>query len=371
CLDRRRHRCARHSHRPAIAGQLQWRRRHSLRRGESTAKRARLLVISRRLLLGSGAAAAAGAGAALAQTAQREVITAVDVHPRDYPTAEAVRWMGDEIARETGGRFSFQLYPSGQLGSETDTVNLARFQVLDIARVYLGAVNNMFPATQPLALPYVFRDEAHMRRVCDGPIGQRILASFEQRGLIGLAFYDSGFRSMYNARRPIHTPADMRGLKVRVPRADIFMEMLDAMGANATPIPFGEVFTGLQTHLIDAAENNWSTYQSTRQYEVARFWSQTEHCHSPDVLMFSKRRYDAMSPGDRDLLRAKARESIAVMRGLWDEKQARARQIVLDAGIQANTVERAVFLAAVEPMRRRYLQDETIGALLRRIENEA
>lgn len=328
-------------------------------------------MISRRLLLGSGAAAAAGAGAALAQTAQREVITAVDVHPRDYPTVEAVRWMGDEIARETGGRFSFQLYPSGQLGSETDTVNLARFQVLDIARVYLGAVNNMFPATQPLALPYVFRDEAHMRRVCDGPIGQRILATFEQRGLIGLAFYDSGFRSMYNARRPIHTPADMRGLKVRVPRADIFMEMLDAMGANATPIPFGEVFTGLQTHLIDAAENNWSTYQSTRQYEVARYWSQTDHCAAPEALLMSKARFDSFSSADRELILAKARESVAVMRQLWDQKQATARQTVLDAGIEANEADIAAFRRAVEPMRARYLRDPDIAAAVRQIEDES
>jgi len=328
-------------------------------------------MISRRLLLGVGAVAATGAGAALARTAGRQIITAVDVHPRDYPTVEAVRWMGEEIARETNGRFDFQLYPSGQLGSETDTVNLARFQVLDIARVYLGAVNNMFPATQPLALPYVFRDEAHMRRVCDGPIGQRILATFEQRGLIGLAFYDSGFRSMYNARRPIHTPADMRGLKVRVPRADIFMEMLDAMGANATPIPFGEVFTGLQTHLIDAAENNWSTYQSTRQYEVARYWSQTDHCAAPEALLMSKARFDSFSSADRELIRTKARESVAVMRRLWDEKQATARQTVLDAGIEANEADIEAFRRAVEPMRARYLRDPDIAATMRQIEDES
>jgi tripartite ATP-independent transporter DctP family solute receptor len=325
-------------------------------------------MISRRLLLGSGALAMAGAGAALANSDGAQIITAVDVHPRDYPTVEAVRWMGEEIARETNGRIAFRQYPSGQLGTETDTVNLARFRVLDIARVYLGAVNNMFPATQPLALPYIFRDEGHMRRVCDSAIGQEILQTFERRGLIGLAFYDSGFRSMYNARRPIHTPADMRGLKVRVPRADIFIAMLDAMGANATPIPFGEVFTGLQTHLIDAAENNWATFQSTRQYEVARYWSQTDHCAAPEALLMSKGRFDAFSPPERDLIVAKARESVPVMRALWDEKQATARQTVLDAGVEANNVDVEAFRRAVEPMRRRYLADADIAATVRRIE---
>lgn len=328
-------------------------------------------MITRRVLIGAGAIGAVGAGAALATVSGTTTLTAVDVHPRDYPTVEAVKWMGEEIARETNGRIVFRQYPSGQLGSETDTVNLARFQVLDIARVYLGAVNNMFPATQPLALPYIFRDEAHMRAVCDGPIGDEILASFERRGLIGLAFYDSGFRSMYNARRAIHTPADMRGLKVRVPRADIFIQTLEAMGANPTPIPFGEVFTGLQTHLLDGAENNWATFQSTRQYEVARYWSQTDHCAAPEALLMSKDRFDAFSASDQTLIRAKARESVAIMRALWDAKQAAARQTVLDAGVHYNIADIEAFRRAVEPVKRRYAADAGIADAIRRIEAQA
>jgi tripartite ATP-independent transporter DctP family solute receptor len=321
---------------------------------------------TRRVLLATGAACGLSACGARADG----VLTAVDVHPGDYPTVEAVRWIGAELERETGGRLSIRSYPGGQLGAENDTVALARFHVLDFCRVTAAALNNAFPLTRALVLPYTFHTEDHMRRAVDGPVGQEILASFEARGLIGLAIYDGGARSMYTARRAIHEPRDMHGLKVRVPRSDIFLEMLDMMGANATPIPFGEVFTGLQTHLIDAAENNWSTFQSTRQYEVARYWSETQHCHSPDVLLFSKARYDSMSRADQDLLRAKARQSVPVMRRLWDEKQARARQIVLDAGVAANDVDRTLFRTAVEQMRRRHAQ-EIIGALMRRIENEA
>jgi TRAP-type C4-dicarboxylate transport system substrate-binding protein len=160
----------------------------------------------------------------------------------------------------------------------------------------------------------------------------------------------------------------MRGLKVRVPRSDIFMAMLDGMGANATPIPFGEVFTGLQTHLIDAAENNWATHQSTRQYEVARYWSQTNHCGAPEALLMSKRRFDALSSSDKELFLAKARESVPIMRALWDAKQASARQTVLDAGIRYNEADLDAFRRAVEPMRRRYLADSGIAQTVRRID---
>jgi tripartite ATP-independent transporter DctP family solute receptor len=325
-------------------------------------------MTTRRTLLAAGGAFGL---AACAPRADDGVLTAVDVHPTDYPTVEAVRWIGAELERETGGRLSIRSYPGGQLGSENDTVALTHFNALDFCRVTAAALNNAFPLTKALVVPYTFYDEAHMHRAVDGGAGQQILDGFAEDGLIGLAIYDGGARSMYCARRAVHTPEDMHGLKVRVPRSDIFLEMLHVMGANPTPIPFGEVFTGLQTHLIDAAENNWSTFQSTRQYEVARFWSETQHCHSPDILLFSKARYDSMARADQDLLRAKARESVGVMRGLWAQKQSRARQIVLDAGVAANTVEREAFRVAVEPMRRRHAQDQTIGALMRRIESEA
>lgn len=330
-------------------------------------------MIGRRAFLKSvSVAAAAGAaatpGVALAKGA---ALTAVDVHPSDYPTVEAVRWMGSEIERETAGRLSVRIYASGQLGTETDTVTLTRMGVLDICRVTAAALNNAFPLTRALTLPFSYRDDAHMRSVVDGPIGAGIRESFSKRGLVALCFYDGGLRSIYNVRRPIHGPGDLRGLKIRAPRSDIFIEALNAMGANATPLPFGEVFTGLQTHLIDGAENNWSTFQSTRQYEAAPFWSDTEHAFSPDALLISKAVLDSMTPADRDLLREKALQSVPFMRGLWDAKQAAARETVLAAGVRRNSVERAAFQRAVEPLLRRHAAEAELGALMRRIHEHA
>lgn len=323
-------------------------------------------MIARRALLASSAALIAGAAAA--QQAAPLSLTAVDVHPNEYPTVEAVRWLGEELSRETGGRLSIRLYPGGQLGAENDTVALTRFEVLDFCRVTAAALNNAFPLTSVLTLPYTFRDEQHIRAVCDGAIGRTILDSFIQRDLIGLCFYDGGVRSLYNVRGPVHEPGDLRGLKVRVPRSDMFMQTLNGMGANATPIPFGEVFSGLQTHLIDGAENNWSTYQSTRQYEIARYWSETRHAYSPDALLFSRARFEQLSVRDRDLLIGKAQESVAVMRRLWVTKQDNARAAAIASGIEVNETDHAAFEAALAPLRQSHRAKPELGALLRRIE---
>ena len=214
----------------------------------------------RRFLAASGACIASIASTAQSASAEASskptrsaVLTAADVHVNGYPTVEAVRWMGETLARETHGRLAIRIYHSGQLGRETDAINLARFGALDIARVNVAALNNAFPLTDVLALPYVFEDVAHMRRALDGAAGREILAAFEARGLKGLAFYDSGMRCFYNHRRPVVEPSDLKGLKIRVPPSDIFVGLVRALGANPTPLSYGEVFSALQTHLIDGA----------------------------------------------------------------------------------------------------------------------
>lgn len=327
-------------------------------------------MIGRRALLTGAAASTIAGGAALAAT-PHQTFTAVDVHPTDYPTVQAVRWIGEQLEAATSGRLSIRIYPGGQLGAETDTVALTRFHVLDICRVTSAALNNAFPLTQALTLPFLYRDEAHLRAVTDGPIGSEILAGFARRGLIGLCFYDGGMRSMYNVRHPIHEPADMRGLKVRVPRSDVLIEALAAMDANPTPIPLGDVFTGLQTHLLDGAENNWATYQSAHHYEMAHYWSETRHGCSPEALLLSKTTFDALSAADKELVLATARASVPVMRALWETKQATARQTALAGGAVANEVNREAFEAHVAPMRRRYQQEAQIGGLVRRIQGQA
>jgi tripartite ATP-independent transporter DctP family solute receptor len=292
-------------------------------------------------------------------------LTSADVHPKSYPTVAAVNWMSERLSKETNGRINIKTYFSGQLGREPDTVNLARMGGLDIARVNFAALNNPFPLTAIFSLPFVFESIEHMRRCVDGDVGRTVLDAFAKRDLVGLAIYDAGARCFYNVRRPVVTPKDLHGLKMRVPTSDIFLEFVRALGANPTPLPVGDSYSALQTHLIDGAENNWPTFHSSRQFEVAKYWSQSEHSHSPEALLMSRKTFDAFGPQDRELILSVARESVPHMRGLWDRMNTESREAVLKAGVQVNDVDHKAFAAATQPVLDRYLQRDELTNLYR------
>jgi tripartite ATP-independent transporter DctP family solute receptor len=320
----------------------------------------------RELLVGIGALCASAVRASAADA--DSVMTAADVHVDGYPTVEAVRWIGRKLEQETNGRLSIRVYYAGQLGRESDTIDMTRFGALDITRVNFAPLNNPFPLTQIFSLPYVFESVEHMRRATDGAPGQAVLESFAKRDLVGLAIYDAGARSFYNTRRPVHEPKDLHGLKIRVPPSNIFIELVRALGANPTPLPFGESYSALQTHLIEGAENNWRTFHTSRHFEVARYWSHTQHSHSPEALLMSRRTFESLQPSDRDLLVAAARESVPYMRQLWDRMDAESRDFVLQAGVQANDVNTAAFHRAARPLLERYLQRQGLKDIYQSIQ---
>ena len=335
-------------------------------------------MISRRRFLTGGVGAACAASlstasvmAAGSSAADGKLLTATDVHVSDYPTVEAVRWIGQELERQTGGRLRLRMFHSGQLGREAEAIDMARFGVIDITRVYSGALNNAFPLTQALCLPYVFDSVDHLRHTLDGQVGAEVLRGFEARNLVGLAIYDSGARCFYNTRRALNTPADMHGLKMRVPASDIFIQLIRLLGANPTPLSLGEAFSALETRLIDGAENNIRSFHSSRHFEAAGFWSQTEHSYAPDVLLMSKQSFEALSPGDRQLVLDVARQSVTVMRKLWDESESTARQAVADYGVKTNTVDLPAFRKAAEPLLAEYRSNPAIDSLYRRIRDHA
>lgn len=322
-------------------------------------------MIARRRFIAMGLGTLASAAVplrAFSATAPTLLRTA-DVHVDGYPTVEAVRWIGRYLRERTDGRLDTLVYHSGQLGRESVTVDLTRFNALAMARVFLAAMNDSVPATRILSLPFLIDSTPHLRRALDGRLGQALLAGFERRDLVGLAFYDSGSRNLYNTQRPIHEPADLRGLKMRVPVSEIFVRLVHALGANATPLPFGEIFSGLQTHLIDGAENNIKSFQSSRHFEVAHYWSESRHAYTPDVLLMSRLAMQALAPGDRELVREAAAASVPYMRNLWDQAEGAARETVLASSVKANEVDRDAMRRATEAVSRDYLRDPVLARL--------
>lgn len=317
-----------------------------------------------------GALAGAAILALVAGTASAQTVTlrSTDIHPDGYPTIEAVKHMGKLLEERSKGRIKINVFHSAQLGQEKDTIEQTRFGVIDMNRINMAPFNNLIPATNVPSLPFIFRSVDHMRKVMDGPIGDNLLKEFEKHDLIGLAFYDSGSRSFYNSKRPINTPADMKGLKIRVQQSDMFVSLVSALGANATPMNFGEVYSGLQTGVIDGAENNWPSYELTKHYEVAKFYSLSEHSLSPEVLVMSKKSFDKLSAEDKALVRAAAKESVAKMRELWDAREKASEAKVKAGGAVVNAVEKQPFIDAMKPVYDKFVTDAKLKEMVAAIQ---
>ena len=266
----------------------------------------------RTLLAGTVALCAMTGGAWACETTLRSS----DTHPDGYPTVEAVKAMAQMVEERTEGRVCIEVYPSSQLGEEKDTIEQTQFGVIDMIRASFGTFDTLVPETRIVSLPYLFRDVEHMHAVMDGEIGEEILAAFTPHSLVGLAFYDAGARSFYNSRKPITSIEDMAGMKFRVIQSDVFVDMVDALGANATPMPYGEVYSSIQTGILDGAENNWPSYDTSGHYEVAKYLTLDEHLIVPEIVAMSQTTWDRMTPEDQEIIRQAAVESVAVERRL-------------------------------------------------------
>lgn len=300
---------------------------------------------------------------------QAKDFRSADVHPNDYPTVQAVSHMGKVLAEQTKGRFGVKVFGNSSMGSEKDTVEQVKIGALDMVRVNSSVLHAISPAMMVPSLPFLFRSTQHMRDVLDGPIGDQILASLEKEGFVGLAFFDSGSRSFYTTKKPIKTVADMKGMKIRVLQSEMWVAIMQALGANATPMPYAEVYTALKTGLVDGAENNWPSYDSSRHYEAAKYYSLTEHSMAPEVLIFSKKVWDGLSKEDQQLIRKAAKESVPYMRKLWDEREAKSRQTVTAGGAQITSdVDKAGFSAAVKPVYDRFVTDPALKDMVAKIQ---
>ena len=306
-----------------------------------------------------------------AASADARTFRSADVHAKDFPTNQAVKFMGEELAKATGGKDNVKVFGDSSLGSEKDTVEQVKIGALDMVRVNSAAFNGIVPESMVPALPFLFRDLEHFRKTMYGPQGDRILAAFEKAGFVGLAMYESGARSIY-AKKPIRSLADTKGLKLRVQPSDLWVSLVGAMGATATPMPFAEVYTGLKTGLLDAAENNYPSYDEAKHYESAPVYSETMHSMAPEVLVFSKKIWDTLTPEEQVAIRKAAKASVPYYVKLWEAKEKEARDAVVKGGakiVPAAEIDRKGFVEAEKPVWDKFAHTPELKALVQDIVN--
>ncbi|MDB5815665.1 MAG: C4-dicarboxylate transporter [Rhodocyclales bacterium] len=292
-----------------------------------------------------------------------------DVWDDDYPTVRALRNMGELLSQRTKGRITLKVFSGGALGSEKETIEQVKLGALDIIRVNSSALNNTCPMTVVPALPFLFRSIDHMHKALDGAPGEQILKSCEKDGFIGLAYYDSGARSIY-AKKPVHSIADTKGMKIRVQPSDMWVSVANAMGANATPMPLGEVYTGLKTGLIDAAENNIPSYEGAKHFEVVKYYSKTEHSMAPEMVMFSAKKWATLSKADQALVKEAAKSSVIQNRKYWADRENQSLAKVTAAGsIIVSDVDKKSFQDAMGPVYAKFVTTDEAKALVKAIQD--
>ncbi|WP_456267507.1 TRAP transporter substrate-binding protein [Kushneria sp. AK178] len=296
------------------------------------------------------AAAVAGILAGMALPAQADNWRGWNVHPPGYPNSEALDSFVKEVTEKTDGRINAKIFHNGVLGDQPDAIEQTRNGALNFANFNMGPMGPIVPETNVLSLPFLFRDIDAMHQIMDGEIGQRFADALEKKNLVALSWFDSGSRSVYNTQRPINEPEDMQGLKIRVMNNDLYVEMIDALGGNATPMAYGEVYQSLKTGVLDGAENNYPSFESSGHDEIAQYFSETEHLILPECLCIAKRSWDNLSEEDQEIVRQAALDAATLQRQLWQESSRESREAVIAAGVDINEVDKSAFQERMEPI---------------------
>ncbi len=284
---------------------------------------------------------------------EKLVLRYAENQPQDYPTTQAAYKFAEMVEKKTKGRIHIDVYYGAQLGDEKSVIEQLQFGAIDFTRVSISPLSEFDKSLNVLQLPYLYKDADQMWRVLDGEIGEKFLSNVSSSNLIGLSWFDAGARNFYNSVRPVTKLADLKGLKIRVQESKLMMGMVAAVGANATPMAYGEVYSSLQTGIIDGAENNWPSYESTSHYEVAKYYVLDEHTRVPEMQMISKATWDKLSEEDQKIIKECALESAKIERELWAAKEKASEEKVKAGGAVITELEpgeKEKFQAAMAPL---------------------
>jgi len=286
-----------------------------------------------------------------------------------HPVHKSMAYMADKVAEKSDGKLAIQIYPSQQLGTERELVELLQIGSVGITKVSASVLENFAPSYRVFSIPFIFRDDEHRFNVLEGDIGTEILDDGREFWFHGLCFYDAGSRSFYTKDKPIHTPEDLRGQKIRVMQSQTAINMVEALGGSATPIAFGELYTALQQGVVDGAENNPPSFYTSRHYEVSKYYTINEHSAVPDVLIISTHVWDNLTPEEQQIVKEAADESAEYQKELWKIASDEALQKVEAAGVEIIYPDKSLFQEKVESLYEEYGADPVLNDLIVRIQN--
>ena len=294
-----------------------------------------------------------------------------NIHVAGYPNTVAMDKFAELLKEKSGGKMTVKMYHSGTLGSQPDAIEQLRIGGIEIGNFNLGPLGPIVPEANVVSLPFIFKDVDHMWRVLDGKAGDIINEGMTKFGIVPLAWYDAGARSFYNSKKPIMKPEDVVGMKVRVMNNDLYSGMISALGGNPSPMAFAEVYQSLKTGVVDGAENNWPSYESTGHFEVAQFYSMSQHLIIPETLCVNAKVWQGLSPEDQKILKEAAVESAMLQRKLWKEREKASEEKVLAGGVQFNEIpDKSGFQAAMKPVYEKFLKDNpNLKTLVETIQN--
>lgn len=310
-------------------------------------KKKKLSLISMSLLLAGSVLSACGNSESTSNEAsggndgnnEPIVLRLAENQPDDYPTTIGDKEFAKLVEEKTDGRYKVEVYSGGQLGDEKSVIEQMQLGTMDLARTNAVPLAEFSKEIGVLQMPYIFKDEEHKWNVLNGEVGEEILGTLESANIVGLTYYDSGNRSFYNSKQPVESPEDMAGLKIRVQQSALFVDLVEALGASATPMAYDEVYSALQTGVIDGAENNYPSYYSSNHYEVAKYFTLDNHSGVPEVLMASKSLWDKLSDEDKAAFKEAAIESQTAQREAWDNLTEESKKAIEDAGNEVVVIE--------------------------------
>jgi len=287
----------------------------------------------------------------------------------NHPVHKGMEFLAQRVAEKSGGRMEIEIYPGGQLGSERQNLELLQIGSLGMTKVSASVMENFAPNLKVFSLPYIFHNKSHAHAVLYGPIGKNMLVEGQDFWLRGLAYFDAGYRSFYTKDKPIRSPEDLKGLKIRVQESQTSMNMIKAMGGAPTPISWGELYTALQQGVVDGAENNPPSFFLSRHYEVCKYYTINEHTSVPDILVIGTTAWNRLSPEEQTWLEEASREATAYQRTLWEAAEQEALEAVRAAGVEVLYPDKTRFAESVMSLYNSYAEDKTVYQLIQDIQN--